>query len=123
MYGERPEAGDNLVNDEVEEVFAGIMGVVILKILVVDEETYEESGDSLVDKEGLNKVFVEISQDLMLFFLDFCLESFKFSDFEELISVLRFLTVVAMFSHFCSSLNISLSYAFRDLFCCLISLF
>ena len=71
----------------------------------------EESEDDLVEEgkwvimiEGMTWVFVETSRDLDLFFTDFCLESLEFSVFNEFTSCLRFFTLLARFSHFCSSL-------------------
>ena len=68
--------------------------------------------------EELTKLVVETSQDLVLFLMDFSLESLEFSDFKEFLSTLRFFTVVKWFSHFCYSLNNFLSCSFIDLFCC-----
>ena len=60
----------------------------------------------------LTLVFVETSQALFIFFTDLCLESLEFSAFNELALCFRFFTLFSRFTHFCSTLYISLSFFF-----------
>ena len=88
-----------------------------LDLLEVVGEEQDNKGDLVVTMRGqveLSRVLVETFWDFFDF-TNFCFTNFAFSVFKEVISDLNFLTLLERFSHFWSSLYISVSFVFRDL--------